>query len=113
METAHHLLVECRYTRRVWAKIANWLGLPELTPSAWPSSSSPIEWWATTTSQPNIPRKVARSLALLVTWEVWKERKNRVFDRTESTTASLVIKIKFEFGLWLSAGAKCLANLSV
>jgi hypothetical protein len=51
-------------------------------------------------------------LALLIIWEVWKERNNRIFDHTESTTTSLVIKIKSEFGLWLSAGAKSLANLS-
>jgi hypothetical protein len=70
------------------------------------------EWWAITTSGPNIPRKAARSLALLIIWEVWKERNNRIFDHTKSTTTSLVIKIKSEFGLWLSAGAKSLANLS-
>ena len=27
-ESAHHLVVECRYTRRVWGLIAGWVGYP-------------------------------------------------------------------------------------
>jgi hypothetical protein len=33
LETAHHLLVDCRYTRRLWTEIAHRLGLPELHPA--------------------------------------------------------------------------------
>jgi hypothetical protein len=113
METAHHLLAECRYTRRIWSEIASWLGLAELRPEAWPSSSSPLDWWTTFTVRPNVPRKAAGSMALLIIWVIWKECNNRVFDRVELTIPSLVIKIKGEFALWLMAGAKCLASLSV
>jgi hypothetical protein len=35
METAHHLLASCRYTRRVWGLVAQWAGLPELKPTHW------------------------------------------------------------------------------
>jgi hypothetical protein len=55
--------------------------------------------------------KASRSLALLINWEIWKERNCRVFNRTETHVHSLVCKIKEEFSLWLSTGAKCLAAL--
>jgi hypothetical protein len=112
-ETAHHLLTECRYTRQIWSEVATWLGLPELRPESWPSSSSPLEWWNTFTIRPNVPRKAAGSIALLVIWEIWKERNNRVFDRAELPIPSLVSKIKGEFALWVRAGASCLASLSM
>jgi hypothetical protein len=47
-----------------------------------------------------------RSLALLIIWEIWKERNCQVFNCTESPITTLVSKIKEEFSLWLSAGAK-------
>jgi hypothetical protein len=40
-------------------------------------------------------------------------RNCRIFNRSESLITTLVFKIKEEFSLWLSAGAKCLATLSV
>jgi hypothetical protein len=113
METAHHLLVDCRYTRRLWTEVAHWLGLPELHPTTWPPSSSPLGWWTVTPPRHNISQKAFRSLALLISWELWKERNSRVFNRAESPITTLVFKIKEEFSLWLSAGAKCLAALSV
>jgi hypothetical protein len=77
-------------------------------------SSSPLDWWTTFTARPNVPRKAAGSIiALLIIKEIWKERNNQVFDRAELTIPSLVIKIKGEFALWVLAGAKCLASLSV
>jgi hypothetical protein len=113
METAHHLLVDCRYTCRLWIEVARWLGLPELRPATWPPSSSPLGWWTVTPSRHNISQKAFRSLALLISWELWKERNSRIFNRSESPITTLVSKIKEEFSLWLSAGAKCLATLSV
>jgi hypothetical protein len=94
METAHHLLVDCRYTCRLWIEVARWLGLPELRPATWPPSSSPLGWWTVTPSRHNISQKAFRSLALLISWELWKERNSRIFNRSESPITTLVSKIK-------------------
>jgi hypothetical protein len=51
------------------------------------------------------------SLILLVIWEVWKERNDRVFNRRETAPASLLAKIKSEASAWMAAGAKDLAIL--
>jgi len=55
----------------------------------------------------------SRSLAILVTWFIWKERNARVFNNTEKTVASLVEEIKDEARLWCQEGAKHLAALVV
>jgi len=55
----------------------------------------------------------SRSLAILVTWSIWKERNARVFNNTEKTVARLVEEIKDEARLWCQAGAKHLAALVV
>jgi hypothetical protein len=52
-----------------------------------------------------------RSLILLVNWEVWKERNDRVFNRREAASASIFAKIKSEALAWMAAGAKDLAIL--
>jgi hypothetical protein len=50
----------------------------------WLRNATPLEWWANITAMPDIPFKATSSLALLVTWEIWKERNNRVFNHHES-----------------------------
>jgi hypothetical protein len=52
-----------------------------------------------------------RSLILLVIWEVWKERNDRVFNRRAAAPPSLLAKIKSEASAWMAAGAKDLALL--
>jgi hypothetical protein len=56
-------------------------------------------------------RKGSLLITLLVSWEIWKERNNRIFDRRESSVLSLVNIIKAEASLWVVAGAKCLTTL--
>ncbi|WVZ72900.1 hypothetical protein U9M48_021288 [Paspalum notatum var. saurae] len=43
-ETAHHLLVECRYSRRLWEALASWLSIAPLDPTTWPHSDSVKQW---------------------------------------------------------------------
>jgi hypothetical protein len=50
-------------------------------------------------------------MTLLVSWEIWKERNNRIFDRRGASVPSFVNRIKDEASLWIAAGAKDLAGL--
>jgi hypothetical protein len=47
----------------------------------------------------------------VITWEIWKERNARIFDRRESLTATLLANIRSEVSSWIVAGAKDLALL--
>jgi hypothetical protein len=51
------------------------------------------------------------SVAMLVPWEVLKERNARVFQNNASTTIMLMSKIKEEVTLWSLVGAKTLGNI--
>jgi hypothetical protein len=113
METAHHLISDCCYTRRIWTQVAFWTGQPNLKPTEWIQSATPLEWWANITATLDIPFKASSSLALLVTWEIWKERNDRIFNHRESSVATTLAKIRSESSIWIVAGAKGLATLLV
>jgi hypothetical protein len=55
--------------------------------------------------------KAMSSLAMLVSWEVWKERNVCVFRNHYSTVDMVGARIKDEMALWVSAGAKALGNV--
>nr|TKW21288.1 hypothetical protein SEVIR_4G168900v2 [Setaria viridis] len=106
MKTSHHILAECRYTRRIWDLTAIWIAQPSLRLNAWLLSSNAIEWWTYITTILDSPRKALRCLTLLIMWEIWKERNARVFNRHENSTTTLMTKIREEAFAWLVAGQK-------
>jgi hypothetical protein len=110
-ETAVHLLAQCRYTLRIWSLLATWIGPHFPPPTRWLHSASPNDWWLQITTVPDTPRKGLRSLTLLVSREIWKERNNRIFDRRGASVPSFVNRIRDEVSLWIAAGVKDLAGL--
>ena len=111
METSLHLISKCRYTRRIWGRVATWVVLPDLSPPNWKPSSNTLEWWINVTTIPATPRKAVRTLVMLVIWEIWKEINMRIFQHKESSALSLLAKIKNEAAAWAQAGATHLASL--
>jgi len=111
METALHLLAECRFTRRIWDHIALWVQEPLLKPSNWKIANTALEWWINIMTTARTPRKALRSLALLIMWVLWNERNARIFNRKESSFISVIGKIKEEVSAWIVAGARPLGAL--
>lgn len=111
METAHHLLAECRYTKQMWNLVATWTRQPQVRPMEWKPTDTIQEWWTAMTAAAGMPKKTAATLCMLIMWEIWKERNARTFDRRESSTQVLLAKIKDEANAWMMAGAKPLAFL--
>jgi hypothetical protein len=112
METTHHLVSSRRYTRWVWALVADWTGHRNLHPNEW-ANESVIQWWTNITTARDIPRKATRSLTLLILWEIWLARNNKVFNCHESSILTILAKIKNEVSAWLVVGAKELVTLFV
>ena len=54
--------------------------------------------------------KGARSLTILVAWSIWCERNSRIFYDAVKTPSRIVEEIKETARLWVSAGAKHLAE---
>jgi hypothetical protein len=111
METALHLLYPCRFSRRVWILVVEWVGCRHLHPNKWPLSESVLQWWNNLTEALDINRHGTLSPLLLVIWDIWLERNARVFNRVESLALTVFTKVKGETTTWIVVGAKQLAAL--
>lgn len=69
-ETALHLVAECRYSKRIWSMVANWVGYLHLDPRLWETTQTIKDWWETLAASAGIPKKRLRTLILLVVWEI-------------------------------------------
>ncbi|KAJ1263302.1 hypothetical protein BS78_09G173200, partial [Paspalum vaginatum] len=108
-EIALHLIIDCRYSRRIWKALASWLSIAPLDPASWPSSNSVKQWWFMVGFAAS-PKRGMRSLLLLVVWQIWLERNAHTFQRRERSVPELPIAVK-EARLWGLAGAKHLFAL--
>lgn len=110
-KTALHLVATCRYTKMIWHLVSAWVGYQQLEPTEWEETQSVKQQWESLANTPSVPRRGLRSLILLVVWEIWKERNQRIFDHKEVATSFLLTRIKEEVSLWTLAGAKRLREL--
>ncbi|KAF8690479.1 hypothetical protein HU200_040834 [Digitaria exilis] len=94
------MVADCRFTKRIWSLVSSWVHQTALYPEQWKPTSTVRDWWEAITTTTGFSRKAARSLFILVTWEIWKERNGRIFQRKEHPTAT-----------WIQAGAKSLESL--
>jgi hypothetical protein len=77
VESIHHLLLGCVYSREVWARLLRSLGLPRLCPT--PDAALAPWWLDGRRSLSKARRRSFDSLVTLVWWNIWKERDSRVF----------------------------------
>jgi hypothetical protein len=108
-ETAAHLFSHCRFTKRVWNLIKNWLGLSNIRTNEWGANLNIKEWWTMMTIEASPNRKAMTSLVMLTSWTIWKERNARVFNARAAPPPILLQTIKSEAKLWVTAGAKFLS----
>jgi hypothetical protein len=78
LETIHHLILGCVYSREVWFLLLRPISLLHLL-------SAPdvdlVDWWLSSRKQlPHHHRKRFDSLVILIWWSLWKERNDRVFN---------------------------------
>ncbi|KAM0909610.1 hypothetical protein ACQ4PT_014711 [Festuca glaucescens] len=108
-ETADHLALGCVLAREVWHAMLQRCNLSHLTPLA---DDMLIEWWPD--SRRRVPQQLRKgfdSLVLLTVWTLWKERNNRVFERSAETARGICKRITEEVELWKLSGAVGLGNI--
>jgi hypothetical protein len=72
-----------------------------------------LGWWMSAREDvPQALRWSFDSLVLLVTWDLWKERNRRTFDRRSATPSELGAAILEEAAAWIGAGYGSLALLT-
>ena len=104
-ETAAHLFSQCRYSRRLWGMIKDWLGVSCIRVDVWSADLTIEAWW----TMMALKDKAMASVTMLVSWTIWKERNARVFNNKSAPPTVLLDIIKSEARLWVYAGAKILS----
>nr|TKW03306.1 hypothetical protein SEVIR_7G015600v2 [Setaria viridis] len=92
-ESAVNLLVQCRYSKRIWLAMRDWTAGNFLASTNWGK----------------LPKH--QPVQLLVAWKIWNERNARIFRRGYSSVTSLIAKIKDQARMWCIAGAKNLREI--
>jgi hypothetical protein len=110
-ETARHILFECRYSKRVWQQAASWLSCPSLLNDLGSGRETVLHYWHAITGSPTAHPQGLKTAVTLITWELWKERNDRIFNNKASMPMAVVEKIKEESKIWILAGAKHLADI--
>ena len=110
-ETARHMLFECRYSKRIWSAAASWLSCPELLLSMGSGRPKVVDYWQALARSPSSSPKGLKTAIMLITWEIWKERNERVFSKKSSLPVVVMHKIREVAKDWILAGAKNLADL--
>ena len=70
-----------------------------------------FEYWQDLAATPSPSHKGLKTAIILITWEIWKERNARVFNKNFTMPSILIQRIKSESRNWILAGAKKLAEI--
>jgi hypothetical protein len=110
-ETARHILFECRFSKRIWTAAAAWLSCPDLIRCLGSGRPKVLDYWHAIAKTPTSSPKGLRTAIMLIAWEIWKERNERVFSNKSTLPSVIMHKIREEGKDWILAGAKNLAEL--
>lgn len=98
--------------RNIWERIAIWTGASCLAPANWIQTDSLQQFILHMVSGlPTATREALKSLIMLVIWEIWKERNNRVFRRISRSVHQMISAIQDEAKTWAYAGNKGMQHL--
>ena len=112
LETADHLFMECNFSLQVWDRVATWIREPLMAPANWRTTHELRLWYLDLARGASpLRREGVRSVIMLASWEIWKERNNRVFNRKCNSCVQVFRAIQEEAKVWIRAGNKGLAEL--
>jgi hypothetical protein len=70
-----------------------------------------LEYWQAIARTPTSSPKGIQTAIILISWEIWKERNERVFNNKSSLPSEIMLRIREEGKDYIVAGAKGLAVL--
>lgn len=108
LESSTHLFWDCPFSCSIWQKASSRSGCAAMKEMRETHHSSLRHWERLTALTPPSFRKGFKSMMLLITWELWKERNACIFRGKLPQTEDVQRAIKGTLELWRLAGARCL-----
>lgn len=108
-ETIEHLLLHCPVAREVWWTALNFIQMPQRF--GIDDLNICDTWNRLRVRLPKQQRKGMDSLFILVSWQIWKQRNDKVFRGETASAQRISQKIKDEAKVWIAAGASGLGSL--
>lgn len=99
-EDINHLLLHCVFTREIWTKLGQAMGITGMTPTV----GEDLKAWCTRAIPQGKHGKSYRAIHLLTMWVLWKHRNSVVFDGARPDVQLVMRKIASECVLWRQAG---------
>lgn len=97
-EDAQHLFMGCAISNIIWSKVLTWANFQTMIP---PISISLQNWWQEARKTVAGKRlKKFDSIVMLTSWSIWKERNNRVFEKTSKPANVICDQIIKEAEQW-------------
>jgi hypothetical protein len=97
-ETMDHILLDCSFTREVWATLIHSLHLQNLVIL---QDNGAFQWWLS--CRKTLPKMLCHSfdsIFFMVVWLIWKERNARTFHAMATSAAQFNIFIQEEIEAW-------------
>lgn len=109
-ETIDHLLVECAVMAQLWARFIIQVGSPCAIPVGQPTLQG--HWLGARNSVTKVRRKELDASVILISWTIWKERNQRIFNKVVTTCDQLLQSMLDEHCQWRLAAATSLESRS-
>lgn len=95
-ELVDHHFIQCPFSKHIWCHFVHLFHVSNI-----PSSISNL--WASwrVNLQPSM-REVEDLLIKVVTWHIWLERNEQIFNSNSLSTLSVIMKIDYAILLWIS-----------
>jgi len=98
IETTNHLFLHCSTFGSVWQCLLRWLGFSMALPLGVIDHFNQFSWDDGTVKD---RRTILQVIWYATTWEIWKERNNRLFNGKQSSIVQVVDRIKSLTFMWL------------
>lgn len=100
IETAQHLFLQCNMSKDLWYQVWDWLGILSVPAGELRHHFTQFTKMA---GMPHFIHSYLNIIWFATVWVIWKERNNRVFQQTVSSSILLLEKVKLNSFLWLKA----------
>jgi hypothetical protein len=112
LETVSHLFQECSFSRALWDRVGSWIMEVQFRPTSWQQGTDMGTWFIDLGRNSSATRKKGiQSMTMLIIWEIWRERNNRIFNKTSRSVDQVFGTIQDEAKLWIWAGNKGLQEV--